>query len=243
MELHEFSKHMERLKEVYGDRAYPEERIKIIWQKTKWRSEKVWEETTKRLIADSMQPPMLSKILEMYAIVQRDFPEIKTDPYAHIRDELRLKAQKPSCTRCGGHGTLVAFKKYNKLQSTSLICNCYCGGLAKKLPENRADREINDHDFFYMVFEFDPNKEIKFDWFKDLSSDDPARVMNELSDIYYNKEIYFDPCYWVPKGWNIELKNKFERRQIDEKKYREEIQNYILAFQQEEDDKNDPWWK
>lgn len=243
MELHEFARHMDSLKNVYGDRAYPAEREKIIFSKIKWRSEKVWEESVKRLIADSMQPPLLTKISEMCSLVQREYPEISVDPYAGVRQQIKSKVQANSCQLCNGHGTILAYKKYMAFNQANYICTCLAGDMAWKLPENRHMRQYETHDPFWVILHNDPNKSEKFDMYKGFATEDVNLIQSEIAKIYYDHEIFYDPCYWVPKDWNQEAKRKFEKREIDVAKYKEEIKRYIEAFKKEGAKDDDPWWR
>ncbi|HMX98737.1 MAG TPA: hypothetical protein PK473_03110 [Nitrosomonas sp.] len=62
MELEVFQIQIKRLKETYGDKAYPEERIKVLWAQFKNVQNHEFVDTVTMLIANHRQPPMLGEI-------------------------------------------------------------------------------------------------------------------------------------------------------------------------------------
>lgn len=77
MTLMEFTGQMDRLKQVYSEKAYPEERVKQIWDKIRNRDERVLAHAVALLIADCVQAPMTTKILEAMSVAQRNYQNFR----------------------------------------------------------------------------------------------------------------------------------------------------------------------
>lgn len=58
---------MKNLTTTYGERAYPETRVKLLWEEFKFIEGKVFSAIVKRLITDYAQPPMAHKFRELIA--------------------------------------------------------------------------------------------------------------------------------------------------------------------------------
>jgi hypothetical protein len=59
MNMAEFDTQISRLKNTFGDRAYPDERLKLIWREVREFSSGWFEKLVDRLICDSRLPPLL----------------------------------------------------------------------------------------------------------------------------------------------------------------------------------------
>lgn len=64
MEMREFDSGMNRLCDVFGDKAYPDERKKIIWREVKDLSGKWFNQTIDKLIGDSRYAPLMTEFRE-----------------------------------------------------------------------------------------------------------------------------------------------------------------------------------
>lgn len=197
----EFGFHMDRLKKVYGVKAYPDERTEQIWLRNKWRHAQVFSDAIDTVIGDNAHPPMLGKIIEAVAASQRKFPELEADPYKPIREQIHQATHEKSvCHRCGNTGVIECFRKYYGLTQSIMFCRCSAAEVARKLPDFRGARVVEAHDPFYVIFWFDPNKSEKFQIYKDLYFDSVAEATPKLSELYYSHDINMDPCYWRPDG-------------------------------------------
>ena len=193
----EFLFQMNRLITVYGDRAYPQERVTQILLKNKWRHPKVFEDAIDCLIGDNAHPPMLSKIQEACAASQRRFPELDTDPFKPIREKIYEETRVSSpCSRCGNYGVFDVYRKYSGLVSVGMLCRCSSAELARKLPENRSHRILDSHDAFYLIYDFDPNRNEKFQIYGNLFFETVEAAIPRLNELYYKHDVNMEPCYW-----------------------------------------------
>lgn len=200
MTYEEFEKQIDRLVDVYSDKHYPPDRIKLFWKRFGWVHPTIFSSAMDEMIADCPHAPLFNRIREAISAARKNHPELDCDPYKPIRERIYEKIKSPDpCRKCAGWGMLLAYRKHRNLETTTLICNCSAGTLAKQLPEYRSDRIVADHDYFYLIFEFDINRHEKFDLYRGLEFPNVQAAMDVLSEIYYGKEIHMEPCYWRPK--------------------------------------------
>lgn len=62
MTLQEFVPGMERLRTVYGEKLYPEERIKAFFDELRGIDPKLWASVVDRLVKEESRPPMMKEI-------------------------------------------------------------------------------------------------------------------------------------------------------------------------------------
>lgn len=65
-----FVTQMGRLTSVYGPKAYPKERVDLIWNEFRFLSDKGFETVISRLIAENNTPPMLGKFREIASSIR-----------------------------------------------------------------------------------------------------------------------------------------------------------------------------
>lgn len=199
----EFDAQIERMVSFYGDKAYPRERIEMIYRAVKYYHPEVWQLAVDMIIADCERAPMLSKIKEFLRLAQNQLPDKETiDPNAHIRAQLNdaAKAARP-CYKCFNTGLIVVYRKWQGLSEAALACNCQWGEVVTKLPEFRTVRRIQAIDPFYYVLGFDPNKAEKLLLYRDVPWRHKSQdALNEISEIYFTHEIHIVPVYWSPSG-------------------------------------------
>lgn len=68
MNHQEFSIQMDRLKDVYTDRPYSNERVKLIWREVSRLSGEAFSRIVDNLISSQRQPPMLTEIRDQIAL-------------------------------------------------------------------------------------------------------------------------------------------------------------------------------
>lgn len=153
MTREEFTSQIARLTRAYGDKAYPPERTQLIWRRVGHRHEKLLEVAIDNLIADSMQPPMGSKIAEAVYAAAKLYPEMDSDPYAEIRAEIKAGQQRHPCRKCYNWGTVRAYRKdIQGFPEEWLLCDCRYGDLAERLPEyRRMPKWLHYYDFYYVL--------------------------------------------------------------------------------------------
>lgn len=138
MTYQEFEPAIARLRTVYGDKAYPKERVEVIFRSVKYSSSRVWDETVTELIGEAMHAPPLSKIREVLYLVKKRFNE-SSDPWQAQREEIRGLERTSSCRQCYGSGTLAAHRRSDPHEHLFVFsCDCYAGQVAIQLPENRG---------------------------------------------------------------------------------------------------------
>lgn len=188
MTLEEFQPAMDRLHAVYP-RAYPKERMDLVYRAMRYTSAAVWNETVNELIGDSMQPPSVSKMREVMYLVRKKFNE-PGDPWEPLRQEIAGKVKASQCVKCAGSGALTAHKRNDPNQfEFTFGCDCEAGNLAMKLPENHG--KIRQW-----------NYQIAQEWRHAFESEPPQRPTREAAraavrDLYragdMNSAIGFEP--------------------------------------------------
>lgn len=177
----DFQKHVLRLAKVYGDRAYPQERVQLIWRKIGHRSERVLSSAIDMLIADSAQPPLLTKILEAVSAAAKTLGD-SDDPHADLRLQIAEGQRRTNaCRKCHNIGTIRAYRKDKPGQPEEyLICDCRYGELAKQLPENRRMPSwLYYYDFYYVLDSESASRETlaKFSHVCDMPPEQRAQEM------------------------------------------------------------------
>lgn len=109
-----FLKIINRLSQVYGDKHYPDERIKIFWEWAKNKDHEILQIAVSDLIADCATAPLFSKIREEYLQAQK---RLGRDGYLE-----KWIASQPDCSKCGKNGFIVAIEKTTK-QVFAFKCN------------------------------------------------------------------------------------------------------------------------
>jgi len=159
MTREEFQDLVSQLVRAYGDRAYPEERISRLWNRLQYIHPKIAQNAIDNLIADNLQPPLMTKILEACHAQKKLFPSLDQDPYSQIRDHLRqMQNDKQLCDKCWNLGVLTAYRKDRfGNPSEEFLCTCPSGQIAGKLPENKILPEWLHYYKTYYVLHSDPN--------------------------------------------------------------------------------------
>ena len=138
MTIGDFSKQIERLRDVYGPKTYSAERIVVLHAALKNTSEQDFEQAVTSLIADSRQAPMLNEL------------KAAVEAARHARP-MRMVVNNTAasnCRRCGGDGYLRIENErgYEILHR----CNCEAGyrqagelvfpdGQIRSIPMGRRD--------------------------------------------------------------------------------------------------------
>lgn len=203
MTQQEFDLEMNRLVSFYGDKAYPTERIDLIYKSLRWQHPEVWNKAVDLAMADSEKAPLLAKLTEFVNRAKSMLPDLKADdPYAPIRAQIdeAMKSKNP-CYKCGNSGLIIAYRKWQGLSEAVLACNCQWGDVAVKVPEYREVRRIQAHDPFYYVLKFDVNKREKFEIYGDLPwRANASEAVTELAERYYTRELNMKPLFWSHQG-------------------------------------------
>lgn len=71
MEIEKFRDQVKRLKRVYGDSSYPDDRIDILWDKIKNKSGVVFREAVDKFISERKTAPMIPEIMETFAFLEK----------------------------------------------------------------------------------------------------------------------------------------------------------------------------
>lgn len=117
MTYREFAEQLERLQNTFSDRAFPDERVKLIWDSVKNLDARDFKKIADVFIADSRQPPMVSDFRAQASIVQgRNV--IFVD-----RWDGRPKS---SCPYCYGLGVFIA-QKESSCGLWAFRCHCDAG--------------------------------------------------------------------------------------------------------------------
>lgn len=182
MTREEFQSQMSRLIKVYGDRAYPPERMQIIWRKIQFRHPKIFESSVDALIADNAHPPLLSKIMEMLVMVGKQYPDLDKGPETDLRDQLIEAQKRPGgCDKCENWGVIRAFRK-DKFGHPEeyLLCDCRLGSIAARLPEYRRCGEWHQYYDHYYVLDSEYQSSEKLALFSHIPTLPEERRMKEI---------------------------------------------------------------
>jgi len=126
MNLNEFERQMDRLKSVYGDKAYPDERAELIWKEMRYLPVHQFEEIVGEMIASSAQAPMMGKFRE----AKQDLGRRHASEYEQ-RDNDWTDTQ-PDCHDCDKTGSIVATLNRNQ---TIYAFRCPCPIGERKHPK------------------------------------------------------------------------------------------------------------
>ena len=150
----EFSEQIGRLTHTYGDKAYPTERVGLIWRRFGNRHVRIFSAAIDNLIADNLQPPLATKIAEAVYAAAKLNPELDVDQFSEARAQLEAAQRQTSlCRKCYNFGTVRAWRK-DKVDFPEewLICDCRCGDIAARLPENkRMPKWLHYYDYYYVL--------------------------------------------------------------------------------------------
>lgn len=102
----DFTFHMKRMVDCYGEKSYPDVRVQQIWEWAKRMEPRVFSEIVAKLIGDCDRPPLLQKFQEYYSIVRQKMPRQKID-----------------CGFCDGGGFICD----DKPLPTAYACRCEAG--------------------------------------------------------------------------------------------------------------------
>lgn len=139
MTFEEFEPTIGRLRAVYGEKAFPRERVDVIFRALHYVPIQVWAETLTELIGESMHAPPLSKIREVMYIVRKRMGHAE-DMWEPVRRQIAELGMNPNpCDRCFNSGIFMAHKRTDEHAFMyCFVCDCRAGELAKKLPENKG---------------------------------------------------------------------------------------------------------
>lgn len=127
----EFSEGIDRLKDVFGDRAYSPERVKLIWKLVGREDRIFWHQCLDQLIGSSRQPPLLQEI-----------SQILYESRAKRSSETKKIAKEESwefrysCDFCYDNGVYLANKK-GHTGEWAFRCHCEKGDFdpRKNIPQ------------------------------------------------------------------------------------------------------------
>lgn len=106
----EFMIELDRLKSVYGEKAYPEERVKILWNEFKTYEIARFKKAVDFLVAENFNAPPISKIRDAMFYTPNASSALKQAPDY-------------DCSWCGQSGVVTVFRKKDRAKFT-LRCPC-----------------------------------------------------------------------------------------------------------------------
>jgi hypothetical protein len=130
----EFNEQVKRLMATYGEKAFPAERFRMFWKKFKYTHVDHFEMAIDTFIADSHQPPTLTKLQEHINTAKKVIP--KPDEWDETRKKLAEMEREGRCRKCFGTGVIMATHREKKYQAC-FLCLCPAGDIASELPENQ----------------------------------------------------------------------------------------------------------
>ena len=127
MQREVFARQIDRLKSTYGDRAYPDERMKIIYNSLANYPDHYLERAVNDFIANMRQSPMLSDFVEKFSQFEVEKAEQLKANYAAMPIQ---KVGGVECRFCNGSG-YATVRKDNYDFCT--ICDCSMGAQRPKM--------------------------------------------------------------------------------------------------------------
>lgn len=124
MNQHSFANIFSKMIAVYGNKAYPEERIGQFYEAFKSWDEDLFEKAVKMAIAESMTPPPLSRFVELVFAVRKE---------QYQRDSALLESKlehAPDCGVCDKKGSFVYqyfSRQNNRFYKAAFSCRCEAG--------------------------------------------------------------------------------------------------------------------
>lgn len=116
----EFLEELERMRETYGEKAYPKERADILFEKLKWLEPLEFRAIVSELIANNAHAPMLGKFEE----VTRAFKQ-KNSARSEEAFQAWLSTQ-PWCDFCGRQGFILARLRGDTITAHPFAFRCSC---------------------------------------------------------------------------------------------------------------------
>jgi hypothetical protein len=132
-----------KLKNVFGDKAYPPEKLRLIWEQLKHYSSSEWQAAVHNLILNHRYAPQMKEIEE--ALEQSKARSSSTQSDSIIRESIIEEKNGTACSYCESFGTLVARRKDTPGTPYAFRCG-FCSaadklGLSRFIPQWNASRE------------------------------------------------------------------------------------------------------
>jgi len=122
MTLDEYKSQIIRLKETFGDKHFPEERIKTLWEKIKTQGFNEFKRATDKIILEKYTPPPASVILES---INEFKDRVRKEEKAEVLFD---------CSWCGQSGFVTA--RPNESSDNSVAFRCACEWFSFKAKGN-----------------------------------------------------------------------------------------------------------
>lgn len=120
MERNHFINQMQRLISVYGDRAYPAERVSLLWKECSYLADYEFSDLVSELIGTCGTAPMLGKFRELTEGIRRKHAEKRKSEFEAWAE------QQMSCSYCAKTGVVLARKKTDG-NLCAFVCFCEIG--------------------------------------------------------------------------------------------------------------------
>lgn len=135
----EFLEQVDRLKTVYGEKSFPEERVKVFWDMFKVENKNVFERAVSNIIAQSYVAPPADKI--RIAVTE-------------LREKLIQKNRQEynwDCSWCGTSGFVIVVSQDDPLKEVCMKCKCEFADLFARVRLDTYDPEkmLNIHCKFW----------------------------------------------------------------------------------------------
>lgn len=186
MTREEFAEQMQRIVAVYSDRAFPTERVQIVYAAVKNYPARTFQVAVDDIIGDCMQPPPLSKIREYLMAARKktgDHADIWEPKREEIRKLERATNEQGWCHMCFNSGLFMAHRKDDPHQClTVFLCTCKAGAIAAELPEHRGKTS----EWTVLTAK---------DWRRDMEAEPPRRapdkpqVRNAVASLFRAKDL------------------------------------------------------
>lgn len=136
----EFTKEATRLLKTYGDKAFPQERLQLVFKKFQHYPSDLFAEVISEVIADCISVPNITKMQEYANVVKGRRQDVRVDPFAFARERILQKSkEQTTCRHCQSGGIVTAIRKGDPHNyEWDFLCNCGAGALCAQLPEHRG---------------------------------------------------------------------------------------------------------
>lgn len=177
MLINQYQAQVNRLNETYGNKAYGEERARLLWDKVSHLEEWQFRKTIDHIISECIHAPMVSKVFE----ISKQFTSSKDS-----RDVALEKARRESmkwCNACGKDGHISA-KLKNDGGSFNFLCLCPHGDAeAINCPFlKRYTKDLQNQGWEY-AWPY-PKRQVK-----EVSLEDKQKIMKRMRSTSFFKKI------------------------------------------------------
>ena len=142
----EFVEQVNRLKNVYGEKSYPDERVKLLWREVSGMGGEWFESAVSQLISNSRYAPLAPEFAPLISDERERVWKLQKDKQAV--SPLRV----PDCEFCSDRSVYLCTRNGDRSAPYAFRCHCPKGSADKRKNIPQYKQEHADQGFkFYQV--------------------------------------------------------------------------------------------